>query len=91
MDGLVWVYGSCEPGAEQEAATTSMERLRIPPMENGITVPWFMRDLPYGVDTFVENVSLLTSSLVMTALQAQLLGVNLTLLTSRGCPGQVCL
>ena len=56
MDGLVWVYGSCEPGAEAEAATRGIESLRVPKRENSISIPWFMRDLPYGMETLLENV-----------------------------------
>lgn len=40
VDGLVWVYGSCEPEAEKEASTCSMERLRLPKKEKSIMVPW---------------------------------------------------
>ena len=57
VDGLIWVYGSCEPGAETEAASKSIENRRLPKREKSISIPWFMRDLPYGVETLLENVS----------------------------------
>ncbi len=57
VDGLIWVYGSCEPGAEEEAASKSIESRRLPKKEKSISIPWFMRDLPYGVETLLENVS----------------------------------
>lgn len=57
VDGLIWVYGSCEPGAAEEAKTKSIESLRIPKNDDWISIPWFVRDVPYGVDTLLENVS----------------------------------
>ena len=50
------MYGSSEPGAEEEAKTKSIESLRIPKNEDWISIPWFVRDLPYGVETLLENV-----------------------------------
>ena len=61
VDGLIWVYGSCEPGAEAEAATKSIENSRVPKRDESITIPWFMRDLPYGIETLLENVRTLPS------------------------------
>ena len=57
-DGLVWVYGSCEPGAEEESQ--AVPRVTLSKLADGSCLqltPWFMRDLPYGHDVLCENVS----------------------------------
>jgi hypothetical protein len=58
-DGLIWVYGSCQPGAEAAAKSIPLS-LRNPELEDpnykGFRVPWYQRDVPYGADTLLENV-----------------------------------
>ena len=64
-DGLIWVYGSCEPGAEEEAAKNVPQELQNAEIEDpnydGFRLPWFSRALPYSVETLLENVRLSTS------------------------------
>ena len=50
------MYGSCEPGVEEEAKQKGVEQLRVPKRDVSMTLPWFMRDLPYSMDTLLENV-----------------------------------
>ncbi len=52
-DGLIWVYGSCHAGAQEEAAAKSIpQSLRNPeamdPAFEGFRLPWFSRYLPYS-------------------------------------------
>ena len=57
-DGLLWVWGEGGPGAAAEAASTpavAPEELDDPSASLYLS-PWFMRDVPYGADTLVENV-----------------------------------
>ena len=57
QDGLIWVYPSTTPDAQQESNAVPI--LSSPKLADGDYVqltPWFMRDLPYGVDTLLENV-----------------------------------
>lgn len=57
-DGLLWVWGEGGPQAEAEAAAkppVAPEELDVPGASLFLS-PWFMRDVPYGADTLVENV-----------------------------------
>ena len=57
-DGLLWVWGEGGRAAAAEAAATpaaAPEELDDPSASLYLS-PWFMRDVPYGADTLVENV-----------------------------------
>ncbi|KAK9843752.1 hypothetical protein WJX81_004916 [Elliptochloris bilobata] len=57
-NGLLWVWAEGGPAAAAEAAATpavAPEELDDPGQSLYLS-PWFMRDVPYGADTLVENV-----------------------------------
>jgi len=61
-NGLIWVYGSCESGAEEEAAKSVPKSLLNSEYDDhgydGFRLPWYQRNLPYSAETLLENVSI---------------------------------